>query len=195
MNMVLNNISSPTPAPALPLLAIRPGLALVALYRVQHDLVGVVGAVTVEALAPVVTDSVGEDGSVRVECSGGDGTTHGWVTLEPVLGVLVPEVESAIAAGRAECAMLGVERNVVDRIYLCCVALGRVSVALEGEVGPLVLLVLCHSVYTRQLFDITYPASLSSTYWIAHRPSMLPIAKPVESVKQLTTRVCHFRGL
>ena len=40
-----------------------------------------------------------------------------------------------------------------------------------------------------------YLESLSSTYWMAQRPSMLPTAKPVASVKQVTTRVCHFSGL
>jgi hypothetical protein len=41
----------------------------------------------------------------------------------------------------------------------------------------------------------TYAASFSSTYWIAHLPSILPTAKPDASGKQLTTLVCHFRGL
>ena len=66
-----------------------------------------------------------------------------------MLGVLVPEMESTVATGRAECAMLGMERNIVDRVYLCCVALGRVSVALEGEVGPVLLSVLYHNAYVR----------------------------------------------
>jgi hypothetical protein len=42
---------------------------------------------------------------------------------------------------------------------------------------------------------VAYLMSFSSTYWMAHRPSMEPTAKPVASVKQLTTRVCHFSGL
>lgn len=40
-----------------------------------------------------------------------------------------------------------------------------------------------------------YLASLSSTYWKAHLPSILPTANPVASLKQLTTLVCHLRGL
>jgi len=36
--------------------------------------------------------------------------------------------------------------------------------------------------------------SFSSTYWMATRPSTLPIAKPVLLGKQDITRVCHFNG-
>jgi hypothetical protein len=37
--------------------------------------------------------------------------------------------------------------------------------------------------------------SLSSTYWMAQRPSIDPTANPLASAKQLTTLVCHFSGL
>ena len=47
----------------------------------------------------------------------------------------------------------------------------------------------------KRVLNNTHVASFSSTYCIAHRPSILPIANPLASVKQLTTRVCHFRGL
>ena len=32
------------------------------------------------------------------------------------------------------------------------------------------------------------------TYWMATRPSTLPVAKPVPLGKQDITRVCHFNG-
>lgn len=31
-------------------------------------------------------------------------------------------------------------------------------------------------------------------YWIATRPSIVPMANPLDEGKQETTRVCHFRG-
>lgn len=92
-----------------------------------------------------------------------------------MFGVLVPEMERAVAACRAECAMDGVERDVVDAIDVADIALvGRGDpMAFEGEIEGSVF---------------------SSTYCIAHRPSTLPTAKPLDSLKQEITRVCHFRG-
>lgn len=118
----------------LPLLNAGPGLALVALDGVEHDLVGVVLAVGHVALAPVVADGVREDGAARVEGGRRDAAADVRVPLEPVLRVLVPEVERAVATGRAEGPVLRVERDVVDGVHLGRVALGRVAVALEGEV-------------------------------------------------------------
>lgn len=120
---------------ALPLLDIRPGLALLALDGVEHDLVGDLGVVAHEALGPVVADGVGEDVAAAVERRGRDAAADRRVPLEPVLGVLVPEVERAVATGRAEGPVLRVERDVVDGVDLGRGPRGRVPVALEGEVG------------------------------------------------------------
>lgn len=75
----------------------------------HHDLIGVLGRVLRVALAPVVADGVGEDGTSVVEASGGDGATGGGVALETVLGILVPEVERAVRASCAEGAVDRVE--------------------------------------------------------------------------------------
>lgn len=101
----------------------------------QHDLGGVRLRVVLEALSPVITDTVREDGSGLVEGGGRDAAADLGVALETVLGVLVPEVEGAVGAGRAEGAVNGVERDVIDGIDVGDVIGGRVSVALEGEVG------------------------------------------------------------
>lgn len=122
-------------AAILTLLGARPGLALVSLDRVQHHLVGVVLAVRHVALAPVVAHSVRKDVTARIEGRGRDASSHGRVALKSVLSVLIPEVECAIATGRAECSVLRVEGDVVDRVDLRDVALRRVAVALEREVG------------------------------------------------------------
>lgn len=102
----------------------------------QHDLVGDVGAVAHEAFAPVVADSVGEDVAATAKRRGCDAAADGWVALKPVLSVLVPEMEGAVATGRAERPVLRVERDVVHGVDLGRGARGRIPVALEGEVGP-----------------------------------------------------------
>jgi hypothetical protein len=87
------------------------------------------------ALAPVVADGVGKDVARLVEGGGRDGPADGGIALEAVLGVLVPEVEGSIRTGSAEGAVDRVERDVVDRVDVRDVVGGRVTVALEGEVG------------------------------------------------------------
>jgi hypothetical protein len=52
-----------------------------------------------------------------------------------VLGVLVPEVERTVGAGRAEGAVDGVERDIVDGVDVGDAVGGGVTVTLEGEVG------------------------------------------------------------
>lgn len=177
----------------LPLLRARSRLALLGRHRVQLQLDGVLGVVPRVALAPVVADGVREDVAVAREGGRGDAAADLGVALEAVLGVLVPEVECAVGACGAECAVLRVERDGVDRVDLGDVALGGVvlAVAFEREVETVKVLVHIYNLGVR----VAYLVSLSSTYWIAQRPSILPTAKPEASVKQLTQRVCHFSGL
>jgi hypothetical protein len=101
---------------------------------VQQNLVRVCRAVALVSLAPIVTDGVGKDGARLVERRRRDAASDIRVALQTVLGVLVPEVERAVAARRAKCSMLGVERDVIDRVDTCSVALRGISVALEREV-------------------------------------------------------------
>jgi hypothetical protein len=53
--------------------------------------------------------------------------------LEPVFGVLVPEVENAVPPRGRECARL-VERYRVDRIHLGFFRIGILPVAFECEI-------------------------------------------------------------
>lgn len=108
----------------------------------QHDLVGSLLSVGGVSLAPVVADRVSEDVSGTVEGTGSDRASDGRVTLETVLGVLIPEVEGAVAAGCAESSVDGVEGDGVDGVDVADVALAGwcLAVALEGEVGGGVLL-------------------------------------------------------
>ena len=120
----------------LSLLDARARFALLGIDGVQHDLDGRLRVVRRVALAPVVADGVGEDGSVLVESGGRDAAAHVGVALEPVLRVLVPEVERAIGARGAEGAVDGVEGDVVDGVDVgYVVGIWGVPVALEREVG------------------------------------------------------------
>jgi hypothetical protein len=116
--------------------SLRSRFALVRCYRVQHNLIGQLRRVLLIALAPVVTDSVGEDAAVLVERSRRDGAAHLGVSLETVLCILVPEVERAIAASGAEGAVLGVPADSIDAVdvALVCRARRGLAVALEREV-------------------------------------------------------------
>ena len=119
----------------LPLLDAGPRLALVSRYRVQHHLGRVGRRVALEALAPVVADGVGKDGSGLVKRRRRDASSDVGVALEPVLGILVPEVEGTVATRRAEGSVLRVERDVVDRVDVGDASLGGVAMALERKIG------------------------------------------------------------
>lgn len=165
----------------------------------QHDLVGRLRGIDGVAFAPVVADGVGEDTTGAVEGGGWDGSADLRVPLESMLGVLVPEMESAVGAGCAERAVHRVEGDGVDAVHVRYVTCRRrrLPVTFEGKVGAIVLqrAVRMLDGYAGAGKGLDYLLSFSSTYWIAQRPSMLPTAKPEPSLKQLTTRVCHFNGL
>lgn len=122
------------PIPISPLPGGRPGLALVGVDRMQHDLDGILLCVGLEALGPVVADGVREDGAILVEGGRCDASSDIGVALETVLGILVPKVEGAVRASSAECAVDWVERDVVDSVNVDNVVLRRISVTLEREV-------------------------------------------------------------
>jgi len=181
--------------PGLPLLDIWSGFAFVWLHWMQHHLRGISRAIALVPLAPIVTDGVRKYRALLVELRGCDTTADSWVPFETVFSILIPEVESTVAASGAERPVLGMEGDVVDGVDVGYVALRLVSVTLEREVQAGVWLAPHRAEQSTPVGGVTYLESLSSTYWIAHRPSILPIAKPCESVKQLTTLVCHLRGL
>ena len=101
----------------------------------QHDLDGIVWRVVLVALAPVVADGVGKDGARLIERRRGDAAADVGVPLEPVLGVLVPEVERSVGSCRAERSVDGVEVDVVDSVDVDNAVVGLVAMALEGEIG------------------------------------------------------------
>lgn len=118
------------------------GLCLIRSDRVQHDLVGSLLGIGGVTLAPVVADRVSEDISSAVESGGSDRASDSGVTLETVLRILIPEVESTVRTSSAEGAVNGVERDSVNGVDIADIAVcGRgFTVALEGEVGGGILL-------------------------------------------------------
>ena len=102
----------------------------------QHQLIRQLRRIHRVPLVPIVADGVGEDRASPVEGRRADGAAHLRVALEAVLGVAVPEVKGAVAAGGAESAVLGVEGDGVDGEDVGDVAsVGRgLPVAFEGEV-------------------------------------------------------------
>lgn len=119
----------------LPLLDTRPRLALIPYDRVQHDLPRVRGDIALIALRPIIANAVRKDSARFVERRRVDTAADSGVTLEPMLGVLVPEVERAVTTGCAEGAVLRVEGDGVESVYVGDVALRSVAVTFEGKVG------------------------------------------------------------
>ena len=75
----------------------------------QHDLVGVVCPVALVTLAPVIADCVREDVTGPAEVCRGNAAANVRVSLQSVLGVLVPEVECAVCTSCGEGAVDGVK--------------------------------------------------------------------------------------
>ena len=107
-------------------------LTLVAIDWVEHDLVLAVGLVASEALAPVVAAGVGEDHAISVEVRAADRLSCFWITLQSMLGILVPEVKRSVATGCAECAKYRVKADRVDCVDLLCRCLRPMT--LEAEI-------------------------------------------------------------
>jgi hypothetical protein len=102
----------------------------------QLDLQWVLRAICRVTLTPIIRYCVSEDISVAREAGSGDGAADLGVPFKTVLGVFVPEVECAIAAGGGKCAVDGVEGDCVNGVDFCDVAGVGVllAVAFEGEV-------------------------------------------------------------
>lgn len=101
----------------------------------QHNLVRQLLVVVLVAFAPVVADGIREDISCSAESCGGDAAAHGWVSLETMLGVLIPEVEGAVGTGGRESGVNWMPGDGIDGVDISYVVGGSVAVALEREVG------------------------------------------------------------
>ena len=85
-----------SPPQRLPLPCLRPRLTLIPRNRMQHDLIRQLRCVILIPLTPIITDRVREDVSSTVEVRRTDCPSHLGIPFQPVLRVLVPEVESSI---------------------------------------------------------------------------------------------------
>lgn len=122
----------------------------------QHDLVDSLLGIGGVTLAPVVADGVSEDISITVESARSDRASDSGITLETVLRILIPEVESTIGTCSAEGTMDRVERDSVNGVDIADIAVCRwgFTVALEGEVrGGILLLDVLNSAATLNRAD------------------------------------------
>lgn len=102
----------------------------------QHDLIWIVRRIMRISFAPIVANCIRKYIPIAIERRGRNRASYFRIPLEPVLRVLVPEVECTIGAGSAESAVHGVEADGVDAVHFADVSVRRVllPVALEGEV-------------------------------------------------------------
>ena len=83
-------------------------------------------------MAPIIAESIGEDGAIVVEGSAGDGkigTGHGFQSM---LAVFVPKVVATISTRRHKRAM-----NWVEFYHIHCIDVCPISLTFEGEVFAL----------------------------------------------------------
>lgn len=100
----------------------------------QHNLIWVLLVVAHETFVPVVPDSICKDGAGAVECSGCDTSTDGWVALETMFRVLVPEMERAVATSSTKGSMLGMEGDIINCVNLCSITRWSIAMTFEGEI-------------------------------------------------------------
>jgi len=100
----------------------------------HHYFVWVLWSVSCIAFAPVIADCISKDLPASVEGCCGNGAAGCWISFESVLGDSIPEVERAVRTCSTKSAVLRMKRDGVNRVDVCHIVLGRVPVALEGEV-------------------------------------------------------------
>lgn len=123
----------------------------------QHDLVWILRRVERIPLAPIVTDRIRKDVAIAIEIRRSDATSHFRIPLQAMLSVLVPKVESAIAARSAEGAVHWMEGDGIDRVDVAGVADRGAAVALEAEVVALVFVI--HVLNSASTFDASHRES------------------------------------
>ena len=121
---------------------LRPRLTLVSHHRMQHDFIRQLRRIGVEPFTPIIADRIRENASRAIERGRADRAPYLGIPLQPILGILVPEMERAVAPRGREGALHGMEVDRVDRIHVADIALrGRgLPMALEAEIRILVLL-------------------------------------------------------
>lgn len=102
----------------------------------QHDLIRQLRRIALKTLTPIITNRVREDVSRPREGRRADRPSHFREPLESVFSILVPKMEGAVAASRAERAVDGVERYVVDTVDITDIPLvwRGDTMAFEGEI-------------------------------------------------------------
>jgi len=113
---------------------------------VEHDFVRRLWRVVSIAFTPIIADCICKNVAIAVECCARDGTANGWVALQTMLCVLVPEVEGPITARSAEGPVDRVERDCIHSVDVADITGigGRLAMAFEAKVrtGVFILHVL-----------------------------------------------------
>ena len=102
----------------------------------QHNLIRPPRDIMRIPLTPIIANRIRKNIPLPIEARRADAAAYFGIPLEAVLGVLVPEVEGAVATRCAEGAVDRVEGDGVYGVDFCGVPGGRVglAVAFEGEV-------------------------------------------------------------
>lgn len=95
------------------------------------------------AFAPVVAYSIGEDVASAVEIGAADRAANLRVAFQAVLGILVPEIKSAVSASGTESTMLRMEADRINGVDIAGVAVRRIglTVAFEAKIVGIVLVI------------------------------------------------------
>lgn len=126
------------------LLSTRSRLDLLWLHAMQHHLVDKLWGILLISLTPVIANCICEHCALSIKRGGSYRSSNSWVSLQSVLRVTVPKVESAVTTGSGESTMDGVERDRIDTVDVGDIpirASGRwcVAVAFETEIVGRVL--------------------------------------------------------
>ncbi|KFY73627.1 hypothetical protein V499_06299 [Pseudogymnoascus sp. VKM F-103] len=110
------------------------GLTLLLPNRMQHHLIRHLRTTPRVPLTPVITNRIRKHPAISAERRSGDTAARGGERTDPHVRVLIPEVECAVRARRAEGAVLRVEGDGVHGVGGGDVVRGRGAVAFECEV-------------------------------------------------------------
>lgn len=103
-------------------------------FGLQHNLIRQLRTIPRKPPTPVITNRIREHAAIPAKRRSRDAPARRRKRADPHVRVLVPEVERAVRARRAEAAVEGVEGDGVHGVGADDVAPGRVAVALECEV-------------------------------------------------------------
>lgn len=121
------------------LLSTRSRLDFLWLHAMQHHFVDKLWGILLISLTPVIANCICEHCTLSIKRGGSYRPSNSWVTLQSVLRITVPEVESAVTTGGRESTMDGMERDRIDTVDVGDIPIRAscrwcVAVAFETEI-------------------------------------------------------------